>query len=221
MLPALVSILLLAAGAICLPLDSPQQETVVTVLPVKKRQGATYSEYVSSNLDGPVSQVESRRYRYGDGNQRSRPQVVPEQTTPLSPVDTESLDGGLAANATGSQDGNQTSIGGSTIQAGGNSMIEVINKWRSAYQVNTLQWSASLVEAAKNTGTLNNGKSVGFQHQNPKDAAEVMAPGSDNDMGQDLQGLSPFELSYVALLCEVPTGPVADVCPLQDRIMRT
>lgn len=208
MLSTTIFILLLATGVICVPVMVPGQGIGMTRRRVNTRQEVTYVEYVQSDPNNPNSMEETRRYTEGGDNAVTAAQIVPEQASsaPAEPI------------TAGSHDGNAVPNDGSS-PASGNSMLEVINQWRSAYGLKELQWSPSMVEAAENTGKLNNGNAWGFQHRNPSDAGEVMAPGSDNDKGQDLRGHSPFEISYISLLCEVPNGPVADSCPMQNQIM--
>ena len=112
------------------------------------------------------------------------------------------------------------STDGSPLSAG-DSMLTDINYWRNAYGKPSLTWSNELADAARNTGTLDGGSSANEVHHNAQMAAEVIAPGSDTTMGKDLQGHSPFEISYISWLCEVPDGRLGDLCKFQQNIMWT
>ncbi|KAI4159321.1 MAG: hypothetical protein L6R39_000411, partial [Caloplaca ligustica] len=98
------------------------------------------------------------------------------------------------------------------------SLLRTINGWRYAFGVGPLTWSQDMANAAANTGQLNEASSS-MQHHNPSDAAEVIAPGSDTDMGQDLKGRSPFEISLISWLCENPGTTMKDACGVQRSIM--
>ncbi|KAL8706117.1 MAG: hypothetical protein Q9201_000819 [Fulgogasparrea decipioides] len=111
---------------------------------------------------------------------------------------------------------------GSPPSSGDDSLLTTINRWRSAFGANALSWSQDMVNAAANTGQLNGGtSSMSLQHHNPSDAAEVIAPGSDTDMGQDLKGRSPFEISLISWLCENPENAMGDSCDVQAGVMNT
>ncbi|KAL8772124.1 MAG: hypothetical protein Q9209_002559 [Squamulea sp. 1 TL-2023] len=94
-------------------------------------------------------------------------------------------------------------------------MLSIINGWRYTLGANPLSWSKELADAAANTGRLNNGR-LAMNHHAPSNAAEVIAPGSDNDMGLDLHGRSPFEISFISWICEVPSPKMGDACSLTD-----
>ena len=98
-------------------------------------------------------------------------------------------------------------------------MLATINKWRAAYNVGALSWSQAMVDGAAQSGRLSNGNGDGFQHQGAENAAEVMTPGNDNDGGEDLKGYSPFEISYIAWLCEVPSDILGDACAVQNSVI--
>lgn len=106
-----------------------------------------------------------------------------------------------------------------TTSSGDNSIIATINKWRSTFDADALSWSQDLVNAAANTATLNGGGAT-MQHHAPKGAAEVIAPGSDTAMDQDLQDYTPFEISLIAWLCEKPGDKMGDSCAFQTDIMK-
>ncbi|KAL8679451.1 MAG: hypothetical protein Q9186_004281 [Xanthomendoza sp. 1 TL-2023] len=95
-------------------------------------------------------------------------------------------------------------------------ILSTINGWRYALGANPLSWSQEMADAAANTGRANCGGGCGMNHHAPKNAAEVISPGSDNDNGQNLHGRSPFEISYIAWICEVPSAQMGDACSLVD-----
>ena len=89
--------------------------------------------------------------------------------------------------------------------SGGVSILTTINKWRKLYNVNTLTWSDQLAANAAKTGKDDGG--VNENHElNPGSYAQVIAPSSQS-FSQDLKGDTPFELTYVAWLCEVSSDP--------------
>ncbi|KAI4152905.1 MAG: hypothetical protein LQ340_002633 [Diploschistes diacapsis] len=93
--------------------------------------------------------------------------------------------------------------------SGGVSILTTINAWRTAYNLNTLTWDASLANDAHSTGVANNGGDTTSLHHPggyPDSFAEVITPGmSDELAGYNLQGDTPFELAWVSWLCEVST----------------
>ncbi|KAL8726149.1 MAG: hypothetical protein Q9166_006906 [cf. Caloplaca sp. 2 TL-2023] len=95
-------------------------------------------------------------------------------------------------------------------------ILSTINGWRYALNANQLSWSQDMANAAANTGRLNCGGACGMNHHAASGAAEVIAPGSDNAMGQDLHGRSPFEISFIAWICEKPSSQMGDACRLVD-----
>lgn len=79
-----------------------------------------------------------------------------------------------------------------------------------------------MASAAANTGKLNHGIcDTNMQHHAAEGAAEVIAPGSDNSMGQDLGGYGVFEISLISWLCEAPSGVLGGACGVQERVMKT
>lgn len=89
----------------------------------------------------------------------------------------------------------------------GVTLLTTINKYRKAYNVNTLTWSSKLAGNALKTGT--DGGGVNQVHQlNPGTYGQVITPGTDHrtgDMKYDPD--TSFELSFVAWLCEVSSDP--------------
>ena len=107
------------------------------------------------------------------------------------------------------------------LTSGGVSILDTINKWRSLYNVNTLTWSDQLAANAQKTGNDDGG--VNENHElNPGSFAQVIAP-SAQSFSQDLQGDTPFELTYVVWLCEVPSDPQlqtdTDQCALVQSVL--
>ena len=105
--------------------------------------------------------------------------------------------------------------------SGGVSVIDTINKWRSLYNVNTLTWSDQLAGNAQKTGIDDGG--VNENHElNPGSFAQVIAPSAES-FTQDLQGDTPFELTYVGWLCEIPSDPQlqtgTDQCALVNNVL--
>ncbi|KAI4282103.1 MAG: hypothetical protein L6R38_003187 [Xanthoria sp. 2 TBL-2021] len=94
-------------------------------------------------------------------------------------------------------------------------ILSTINGWRYALGASPLSWSQDMANAAANTGRLNGG-GVAMNHHAADGAAEVIAPGSDTDMGQDLKGRSPFEISFIAWICEKPSPQMGNACELVD-----
>ena len=89
--------------------------------------------------------------------------------------------------------------------SGGVSLLTTVNHYRQLYSLPTLSWSSVLTKNALKTGTDGNG--VTQTHQlNPGSFAQVITPGMSTAV-VDLGGNTPFELSYVAWLCEVSSDP--------------
>ncbi|KAL8777845.1 MAG: hypothetical protein Q9194_002321 [Teloschistes cf. exilis] len=116
----------------------------------------------------------------------------------------------------------QTTTPSSSSSSSGNDILSTLNKWRTAYGKNTLAWSSDMASTAANTGKLNHGIcDTKMQHHAAEGAAEVIAPGSDNSMGQDLGGYGVFEISLISWLCEAPSGMLGGACGVQERVMKT
>lgn len=95
-------------------------------------------------------------------------------------------------------------------------ILSIVNCWRHTRDVNPLVWSQDMTKAAANTGQLNYGGAAGMNHHVPPGAAEVIAPGSDTAMGQDLKGCAPFRISFIAWICERPSSRMGVDCSLVD-----
>lgn len=90
-------------------------------------------------------------------------------------------------------------------KSGGVTLLTTVNKWRSIYKLPTLKWDPQLEKNALKTGT--DGGGVNQNHElNPGTYGQVIAPGMEKPYG-DLGPDSPFELSFVAWLCEVSSDP--------------
>lgn len=85
-------------------------------------------------------------------------------------------------------------------------MIDVVNKWRGKYGLDDLIWSDTLTANALKTGTVDDGGKNEIHHLYDHSYAQVITPGMSVPYG-DIGGLSPFELAYVAWLCEVGSDP--------------
>lgn len=88
-------------------------------------------------------------------------------------------------------------------KSGGIPLIDTVNKWRIAYGLNALEWNTTLEANALKTGNDDHG-SIETHELNPGSTAQVITPGQEVSVG-DLNGDSPFDLSYITWLCEVPT----------------
>lgn len=87
---------------------------------------------------------------------------------------------------------------------GGVSLLSTCNKWRKQYGLPLFKWDSQLEKNALKTGT--DGRGQNQVHQlNPGTMGQVITPGMVTKYGGDLGGDTPFELSYVAWLCEVPS----------------
>ena len=99
-------------------------------------------------------------------------------------------------------------------------LLTTINKWRKIYNLPLLKWNHQLELNALKTG--NDGAGYYQNHElNPGTMAQVITPGMSVKYGGDLGGDSPFELSYVAWLCESSsdaelTSDGKDQCKLVD-----
>ena len=229
MIPALVSLSLLVTTVICVPVLSPREGTpiavdvqrdrndpndlqpVTTLSPFIKRQ-VTVVEVIQNDPNDPnnVTPVTT----FIQNANRPAPSPTPRPTPqPVTTTPTDTGDDGSDGSDSGSTDGSPLSDG--------ISLLTTINKWRTAYGNNPLTWSDDLAAAALKTGTLDEGDPSKEAHHPAPQAAEVISPGNDNDMGKDLQGHSPFELSYINWLCEVPSDVLGDRCAFQQSIMWT
>ena len=234
MILAVVSVIFLATSVISAPLLATRQGTLITVYVQKdlndptdlqpvttlasitkeKRQDITVVEVIQNGPNDPNNVTPVTTYIQSGATQtpipesqpQPEPETVPEQA-PTTPATTEPVDDG-------SDDGSPLSDG--------KSLLSTINYWRSAYGVGFLTWGTDLEAAAANTGQLDGGSSANEVHH-PMDiyTAEVIAPGNDNDNGKDLQGHSPFEVSYLSWLCEQRSDTLGGLCDFQQSIMAT
>ena len=124
--------------------------------------------------------------------------------TPSTPADTPS---------SGSDDGSPLS--------GGVSQLTTVNKWRTAYGLPKLSWSKQLQDNAQKTADDNQG--VTMNHQlNSGSFGQVITVGAEVAV-TDLQGDTPFELSFVSWLCEVKSETLkmggVDQCALVEKVL--
>ena len=97
-----------------------------------------------------------------------------------------------------------TSQSDGSPKSAGVSLLSIVNKWRGKYALSSLAWSDTLTNNALKTGTDDDG--VNQKHElNPGSMAQVITPGMQTAYGDIV--VSPFELSYVAWLCEVSSDP--------------
>lgn len=99
-------------------------------------------------------------------------------------------------------------------------LLTTINKWRKIYKLPLLRWNHQLELNALKTATDGAGQ---YQNHelNPGTMAQVISPGMEVKYGGNLGGDTPFELSYVAWLCESSSDPElksdgTDQCQLVD-----
>lgn len=102
----------------------------------------------------------------------------------------------------------------------GKSLLQTANYWRDQYGLPHFTWDAQLEKNALKTGT--DGRGQNQVHQlNPGTMAQVITPGMVVKYGGDLGGDTPFELSYCAWLCEVPSNTLKadgkDQCSLVEK----
>lgn len=122
----------------------------------------------------------------------------PKSTTPPSttPTPTPTPEPVAQPQASTESDGSPTN--------GGQSILGTCNKWRKQYGLPTFKWDSQLEKNALKTGT--DGRGQNQVHQlNQGTMGQVITPGMVEKYGGDLGGDTPFELSYVAWLCEVPS----------------
>jgi hypothetical protein len=108
--------------------------------------------------------------------------------------------------------------------SGGVSLLTTANKWRSIYDLPSFTWDEQLERNALKTGV--DGGGVNQVHQlGPGTNGQVITPGVSTP-SDELQGYTPFELSYVAWLCEVPsdklkTGGVDGCALVRQQLFMT
>jgi hypothetical protein len=103
-----------------------------------------------------------------------------------------------------------------TYGNGDSSTLGSINKWRSIYGLAPYQWSNDDAAMAAQCGEENkdNGDPV---HSHFESGGQVISPGTDLVVG-DFMGLTPFELSLAAWLCEKPQDPQLTSAHLCDTL---
>ena len=229
MIPALVSLSLLVTRVICVPVVSPRQESPIelyvqqdlnnpsdlqlaTTLSTINKRRVTVVEIVQNDPNDPNNVTPVTTYIQNADIPTPTPTPIPTPQ-PVTTTPTDAGDDGSSGGNTGNADGSPLSDG--------ISLLTTINNWRTAYGKKPMTWSDELAGAALNTGTLDGGDSSKEAHHPAPQAAEVISPGNDNDLGKDLQGHSPFEISYLNWLCEVPSDVVGDLCAFQQSVMWT
>jgi hypothetical protein len=147
----------------------------------------------------------------------SEPEPTREVPEPVSQAQTVADEPApVSTSAPASQSGND----GSPL-SGGVSLLTTVNKWRSIYNLPDFTWDEQLERNALKTGV--DGGGVNQVHQlGPGTNGQVITPGVDTP-SDELQGYTPFELSYVAWLCEVPsprlkTGGVDGCALVSDQL---
>ncbi|KAL8849936.1 MAG: hypothetical protein Q9221_005115 [Calogaya cf. arnoldii] len=214
--------ILLAAGGMCAPLYPAQEASTGALSTIEERRVTRWSTYCSDRTDPSTCKTttttdgEDDGQRRGGGRRRpSKAQVVPvtdsndsNANVETAPTDEEETTPVTPPTASNPPTGN---TGSGSIDE--NAMLTVINKWRSAYGLDDLSWSADMVAGAAKTGQDNNGQGGPSFNHGGSGNAEVMTPGFVNAGSQDTKGYSPFEVAYiVGWLCEVPVDPVASDC---------
>ena len=144
-----------------------------------------------------------------------QPSVTPSVTPQLkttTPTQTPASQPASQPTASAESDGSPLSDG--------TSLLQTANYWRDQYGLPHFTWDAQLEKNALKTGT--DGRGQNQVHQlNPGTMAQVITPGMVVKYGGDLGGDTPFELSYCAWLCEVPSNTLKaggkDQCNLVDK----
>lgn len=178
-----------------------RQGTVITEFLVNDPNNPTDGTPMSTWTSYPSGPDPTNSPQPGSGVQQSNP---PESSPPSN---------GGGGNC-GAQDTSPLSDGVS--------LLTTINKWRGIYSLPCLQWDDKLANDAASTGQQDGGDPDALAHHNPQGNAEVLSGGSDNDHGQNLQGLSPFEVAYMAWICEVQDPRLTidgkDYCAIGQQI---
>lgn len=121
-----------------------------------------------------------------------RPSVTPVSVTPVQ--------SSAASAPTSSNDG--------APQSGGVSILETANKYRAMFGFPAFSYNSTLAANAAKTNA-DNGANVKNHELNAGSFAQCIAE-VDNNAGSN--GLSPFELTYLAWLCEIPDAKIGVVC---------
>ncbi|KAK3081036.1 hypothetical protein LTS18_010853 [Coniosporium uncinatum] len=104
----------------------------------------------------------------------------------------------------------------------GLSILSIVYEWRATVPVPSLKWSTQLEANALKTGTDNGGVNHN-QELNPGSYAQVITPGMLQAGSFNLKGDTPFDLNYVAWLCEKPvaalTNGTVDQCALVKDVL--
>jgi hypothetical protein len=112
--------------------------------------------------------------------------------------------------------------------SGDQTILHIVNKYRTKYNLGLLAWDDHLVANAQKTGE-DDGGAVQHHELNPGTDAQCITTGFDTpNPALDLDGLSPFELAYLGWMCESPDdyqlsaadNDNVDLCKVQSSVMR-
>ena len=164
-----------------------------------------FSSATLIHISTPISSATSTPKTTSIRTLTPRPHPI-TTSTPVQPPTTSAAPAPTPS-APGTSDGSPLS--------GGVSLLTTINKYRKLYNINTLTWSAQLQANAQKTGNDDGG--VNEVHElNPGSYAQVIAPGAQSfPASTNLEGDTPFELTFAAWLCEVATEYVLSNIPSQ------
>jgi len=99
-------------------------------------------------------------------------------------------------------------------------LLTTIDKYKKLYGLADFKWSTTLTANALKTGKANGGGTTMNHQLNPGSMGQVitprLAPGSTFDKSE-LGGITPFELSYNACMCEVPDSRLK--CDLVSKVL--
>jgi len=86
--------------------------------------------------------------------------------------------------------------------SGDKSILSIVNKYRSKYGLDTLEWDDQLVGNSQKTTDYNHGSTE--KHElNPGSMAQCLTPGfSTAAPSMNLHGATPFEMAYLSWMCE-------------------
>ena len=177
--------------------------------PLRPRQ-VTVVEVLAGDPNNPIA-------TWTVGGPSSAPTLSPNSSPSPSPSPSPSASSAPVSSPSTSNDGSPLSDG--------RSLLSTINYWRNEYGLSNLAWNTTLQGVAQNTGSLDNGCPCSETHHPIEPTAghgtgEVIAAGSDSDGGGkwDTKGHSPFEIAYMAWLCEGPASKLGangqDLCDL-------
>ncbi|KAL9105855.1 MAG: hypothetical protein Q9227_009018 [Pyrenula ochraceoflavens] len=189
---------------------------------------------------GPPSSPSSTFVPSPPSSSAAPPPVESSPTTAAPPPPASSSSG--TSDAPPAPSSSSSSSGGSP-SSNGTPMIDTINKWRSAMSLSALTWSDSLAANSQKTVNDNNGgQGNSMTHElNSGSHAQVLGEGFENmpvgnvqyatglsSNGQSwataMGGMSPFELTYVAWLCEKPSAQGlsgTNTCTIEGNVLNS